>query len=128
MLPLVYQTLTADLDVAALVGDRVYRHGEAPEGVAAPYITWFVVTALPAITLDERPRIDRYELQIDCWSDNDGTGDTGVETLAAAVRDALEGDHDMTAVIADGRDPETKRCRIGMLFTWFQPRDLTSDP
>lgn len=121
MLPLIYQKLQ-DSDVAALVDTRIYRHGEAPEAVVAPYVTWFVVSSAPANCLEGTPPIDEYAVQVDCWSANDGAGDTGVETLAQAVRDALEATMHMNAIVANGKDPETKRYRIGMTFTAWHHR------
>lgn len=127
MLPQVFAALQASSSVIDLIGDRIYRHGEAPEGVADPYVTWFVVAAPPENTLDGAPRVDRFEIQVDCWGDNSGTGDAGVEELAQLVRDVLEVDHHMTGIVVNGRDPETKRPRIGMAFTWFQHRDSVDD-
>lgn len=122
MLPLVFELLHGDSDVAALVEDRIYRHGEAPEGVEAPYVTWFVVSAPPENALGEAPRIDRFELQIDCWSDNEGAGDEGVETLATAVRNVIETQHYVNSIVINGKDPETRRYRIGMSMTWWLDR------
>lgn len=122
MLPRVYEDLLTS-EVTALVEDRIYRHGEAPQGTQAPYVTWFVVTGLPENALGESPRVDQYLVQIDCWSDNDGSGDEGVEMLAEAVRDSVEAaGHYMNAVVANNRDPETKRFRLGMTFTYWEDR------
>lgn len=118
MLPLVYPLLTNDSTVAGLVDGRVYRHGDAPQNVTRPYVTWFVVTGTPENTLDEVPRIDDYRVQVDCWSD----GDAEVEELSEAVRNAIEPSAYMTQVHADDRDPETKRYRMGMTFTFWTDR------
>lgn len=122
MLPTVRGTLNANSAVAELVEDRIYRHGEAPEGVVAPYITWFLVVGAPENVLDGLPPVDRCEIQVDCWSDNGGDGDAEIEELAEAVRNALEPEHHMTGVLVNGKDPETRRYRIGMGFTWFLSR------
>lgn len=126
MLPLVYPVLKNDAAVSALVGARIYRHGSAPQNVVAPYITWFIVAGTPENELGDRPKVDNYQVQVDCWSNNTGTGDAQVEELAEAVRDALEAVADMTAVAVNERDIETMRYRIGMTFTFWTPRPALS--
>lgn len=126
MFPLVYPILKDAPAVAALVGTRIYRHGSAPQNVVAPYITWFIVAGTPENALGETPRVDNYQVQVDCWSNNTGTGDAQVEELAEAVRDALEARADMSAVAVNGRDPETMRYRIGMTFTFWTHRPALS--
>jgi hypothetical protein len=122
MLPLVFPLLAYDARVASIVGDRIFRFGEAPQRVQAPYITWSVVASTPENTLSELPVVDRHEVQIDCWSANDGAGDPDVEVLAEAVRDAIEPRHHMTALIGADRDPETRRYRVSMQFTFWSDR------
>lgn len=123
MLPPVYEELASASDVTAYVEDRIYRHGEAPEGTTGNYITWFLVVGTPENTLDEPPRIDSCLIQVDCWGNNEGTGDEDVETLATAVRDTIENaGHEMNAIVVNGKDPETNRYRIGMTFTWWLHR------
>ncbi len=126
MLPPVYQALKNDAAVAALVGTRIYRHGAAPQNVVAPYVTWFVVAGTPENALGERPRIDNYQVQVDCWSNNTGSGDAQIEQLAEAVRDAMERVADMTGVAVNGKDPETQRYRLGMTFTFWTHRPALS--
>ncbi|HKK31098.1 MAG TPA: DUF3168 domain-containing protein [Alphaproteobacteria bacterium] len=121
MLPAVFPILAGDSGVTGFIGTspaRVYRHGDAPQTVVAPYVTWFVVSGTPENELDELPKVDNYTVQVDCWSDSDAE----VEQMAAAVRDALEAEYHMTAVGPNGRDPETKRYRIGMSFTFWTSR------
>lgn len=122
LLPDVFPILRDDSDVASITGLRIYRHGSAPQSVSAPYVTWFVVTGNPENSLGELPRVDRHEVQVDCWSDNTGSGSRGIETLATAVRDALEPFAHMTAILIDERDVETQRYRIGMQFTFWHHR------
>lgn len=126
MLPQVFPLLRDDAGVSALIGSRIYRHGSAPQGVIAPYVTWSVVVGIPENALGELPRSDRYEIQVDCWSDNTGSGSRGIETLAEAVRDALEPHAHMTAINLDERDLETQRYRISMQFTFWEIRTQLS--
>jgi hypothetical protein len=121
MLPAVFPLIKAATAVTALIGTnpcRCFRHGSAPQGVVAPYVTWYVVAGTPANTLDDVPRADDFSIQVDCWSDDP----VQVETLAAAVRDALELRADMTAVSVNARDPETMRYRIGLTFRFWVHR------
>src|SRR5690606_16872207 len=119
MLPNVTQTLRASNAVRSLVGTRIYRHGDAEQDVQRPYVTWFVVYGDPENNMDGLPPIDRYSVQIDCWS----ATDAGVETLAQAVRDAVEPTQHMVSIAADGRDPETQSYRIGLVFDWWHGRN-----
>lgn len=128
MLPPVYSLLTADVGVTALVGTRIYRHGAAPQKVVAPYITWSLVSGTPENELSSLPRVDRLEVQIDCWSNNTGTGDAEVESVATAVRDALEPVAHMTAIVANEQDFETRRYRLGLQFTFWLRRTTIAPP
>ena len=93
MFPNLFPLFKASAEVKAIIGSnpvRAYKHGEAPQNVTAPYVTWFVVSGTPENQLSGLPPVDAYQVQVDCWSDNTGTGVTVVESLAAAVRDAVE--------------------------------------
>jgi hypothetical protein len=118
MLPPVFKTLTADAAVVALVADRIFRHGSAPQGTPVPYITWQLVGGLPENNLSELPPFARMAIQVDCWH----TDDDGVETLARAVRNAIEPVACMTGIPVDDRDPETLNYRIALQFDWFVGR------
>jgi hypothetical protein len=118
MLPAVYDVLASDGAVTELVGRRIFRHGEAPQGVVLPYLTWYLVSGVPENTFDGPPRIDACAVQVDCWS----ASDSEVERLAVAVRDSIEAVHHMTGVTVNNRDPETGRCRIGMQFMFWTHR------
>jgi len=128
MLPLVYPLLKASPAVTALCGSRIYRHGAAPQNVAAPYVTWYIVSGVPENSISELPRVDNYSVQVDCWSNNTGTGDTQVEALAEAVRDALEPYAHMTNLIINERDFDTQRFRLGMQFTFWTRRRAPPEP
>lgn len=111
MLPLVFKTISTAA-VKAIVGAvpaRIYRHGEAPEGVARPYITWFTVIGNPENQLSGAPGSDADTVQIDCWSESD----TEVETLAAAVRDALDAAGVANRIVVDTFESDTKLYRVG---------------
>ena len=117
MLPLVFPLLSGAAAVTALIGTtpvRAYRHGSAPQNVEKPYVTWSVPGGFAENTL-ERADADVMRVQVDCWSDDD----TQVETLAAAVRAALEPAGNLIAYVADERDPVTQRFRISYAFDFI---------
>lgn len=126
MLPIIYPIIAASSEVTALIGSRFYPHGRAPQNVEAPYCSWFLISGVPENCLGEVPRVDNFAIQIDCWSDNKGDGSAEVQSLALAVRDALEPEMHMTNVAIEGIDPDTGRNRIGLQFTVFQDRDAVS--
>ncbi|CAA2107630.1 DUF3168 domain-containing protein [Variovorax paradoxus] len=120
MLPAVYPLLAASPAVLALIGDdpaRVYRHGSAPQDVLKPYVTWSVPGGSAEITL-EQPDADTFRVQVDCWSEDKDQ----IDVLAGAVRAAVEKGSQLVAYIADERDFETKRFRIGFTFDFIKPR------
>jgi len=112
--------LKASQAVKNIVGKsppRIYRHGSAPQDTSQPYITWFALPA-PENTLSELPIVDRVSVQIDCWHQTDA----GVESLAVAVRDAIEPHAHMVSMPANLREPETKLYRIALTFDWWLGR------
>jgi len=118
MLPPIYSILSSDSSVSTLVGDRIYPHGDAPEGVFKPYVTWFLVSGLPENELDDTPSVDRCSAQIDCWSDTS----SGVVDLAMAVRDAIEQHAHVISVPINGREPETMLYRIAIQIDYWLSR------
>jgi hypothetical protein len=119
MLPLVYPLLNVAPAVTALIGSppRVYRHGSAPQNVVKPYVTWSVPGG-EALNNFDGADADVFRVQVDCWSD----GDAEVETLAAAVRAAIEPAAHLVAYVADERDPVTQRFRISFTFDFISTR------
>jgi hypothetical protein len=118
MLPPIYSTLRSSAAVLAIVGNSIYRHGAAPQGQSAPYITWSIVSGAPENTLSELPQVDSLKIQVDCWHGKDA----GVEDLAAAVRNALEPYAHMTRINVDEQEPDTKLYRISLQFDWWLTR------
>lgn len=121
MLPPVFQTLKASVAVKNFVGTnppRIYRHGDAPQGVEKPYITWFLVVGTPDNHLSGLPPSDRLQVQVDVWH----TTDAGMTLLAQAVRDAIEPYAHCISVPIDGREPDTGLYRMALVFDWFVNR------
>lgn len=110
MLPPVFETLKANSSLTALVSGRIYRHGNAPQNVVKPYITWYVVTGMPELQISGTPCSDMDTVQIDCWSDTD----TQIESVALEVRNALDNAGHANRVIQNNREDETRLFRIGI--------------
>lgn len=110
MLPAVYSTLRSNSAVLAAVGNRIYRHGSAPQDVSKPYITWFVVTGMPEVQLSGAPCVDMDAVQIDCWSDQDAQ----VESLAYSVRKSLDDAKIVNRIVQNNREDDTRLYRIGI--------------
>ena len=117
MLPLIYSWLKAAPAVTAILGaaPKVYRHGSAPQGAVAPYVTWSVISDAPENNLSELPPVDRVTVQVDCYH----TTDPGIEQLATAVRNAIEPHAHMTGMPINEREPETQLYRIALQFDCF---------
>lgn len=124
MLPDVFAVLNVAA-VRAFVGTnppRIYRHGNAPLNVAAPYLTWHVVSGTPENLIDGTPPIDNVSVQVDCWTNNTGTGSQQAHDLAEAVRDAIEVSHHVTQFGSDTQDFETQRFRVSLTFSFWNHR------
>lgn len=129
MFPNVYAWLKASSAVTGIIGSppRAYEHGSAPQGVTAPYVTHFVITGNPENSISDLPPCDRYSIQVDCWSDNAGSGSLGVKTLAEAVRDAIEPHGHVVAITPNQKDPDTQRYRIGLVLdVWLNRPESSS--
>lgn len=118
MMPPVYALLIADSTVTGLVSARIYPFGEAPQGVAYPYVTWQVITALPENCLSSVPPVDAYGVQIDVWASTVAS----CLAVAEAVRDKLELSAHMTAFGGTERSSDTRAYRYRMDFQFWTNR------
>lgn len=113
MFPRVYQTLTANPTVVAMVANRIGRHGVIQQTETRPYITWQIVLGQPYDNLSSPPCGDFTTVQIDCYCG--GTkADEDIERLALAVRAALDAAGVHNRVTVNNRDPDTKLYRVGI--------------
>lgn len=110
MLPNVYQILRTNSTVLSTVGSRIYRHASAPQNVQKPYITWSLASNSPENVLNATPCHDRDIIQIDCWSETD----EGIETLAYAVRQALDSNLIVNRIMINTRENDTKLYRMSL--------------
>jgi len=118
MLPNIYSILRANATVLSSVSTRIYRHGAAPQDVVKPYITWFVITGMPELQISGTPCSDMDTIQIDVWHETD----SGVETLAYAVRAALDSAKYANRMIQDLRETDTRLYRISFEADIIQSR------
>lgn len=109
MLPPVYETIHTPA-VAAIVGDKIARHGALEQDTPAPYITWQLVTGQPYDQISGAPPADFMPVQIDCWSMDDAE----VEAMASAVRDAADFAGMSNRLRIDLREPDTKLYRMSV--------------
>lgn len=117
MFPPVFKTLHTP-SVAALVADRIGRHGEVAQTETRDYIVWQIVSDSPHDNLSDPPPSDFTSVQIDCYS----MTDAGVESLARAARAALDAARVVNRVILNNRDPETRLYRVGMQADFITQR------
>ena len=130
VIPSLASIIAASSAIKALIGPspvRFYPQGAAPQGVTAPYVTQRAIDVVPENTLSETPKIDASRVQLSCWSDNTGTGATGVQTLAKALRDAIEPYHDILQIRDMGRDFETQRWRIDLDVSVWHHREAPDE-
>lgn len=118
MLPNVYQILRTNSTVLSTVGSRIYRHASAPQNVQKPYITWSLASNSPENVLNATPCHDRDIVQIDCWSETD----EGIETLAYAVRDALDSAMITNRFTINLRETDTKLYRMTIEADFIRSR------
>ena len=119
MLPPIFTWLKV-APVQAIIGTppRAYRHADASQDATKPYVTWSIVSGIPDNQLSGLPPSDRYTIQVDCWHQTDA----GVESLATAVRDAIEPFGHLTSIPINNRETETRLYRIGLQFDILQAR------
>jgi hypothetical protein len=119
MIPPIYEWLkTSAVQAIAGTPPRAYRHGDAPQDITRPYITWLIVSGTPQNQLSGTPLVDAVTVQVDCWHQTDA----GVEALAVAVRNAIEPHADMTGIIINTREAETLLYRISLQFDVWHTR------
>lgn len=109
-------------DLLGLQPLRVFPHGEAPENVARPYVTWQIVSGNPENYLADRPDVDGWRLQVDIWGDTVAS----VQQVASAMADAIEGQSYITSWRGTSKDPSTGRRRLSFDADWHTYRSPRS--
>lgn len=117
----IFAVCAADAAVKALLGSspvRLYPFGEAPEGVAKPYVVWQTIGGNPENYLGQRPDIDGFSLQVDVY----GASVTQTRDTAKAIRNAIERHANIVRWGGDSRDPVTQSYRYSFDVDWWVPR------
>jgi len=81
-----YSALTGDGTVSGLVSTRVYPE-VMPQGVTYPAISYQRISTVRYNMLSGVDDFTQVRIQVDCWD----SSYSGVKTLAAAVKSALDG-------------------------------------
>lgn len=123
-LPNPFAILSADPAVTDLIGSnpvRCFPHGQAPQGVAYPYVTYTAASIVPINSLDTGGALaDTNLVQVSLWCRP--TPYPGVTDLYRAVRQCLEADYDIESVRDMGIDNETGSYRIDLDVRMFAHR------
>jgi hypothetical protein len=118
ILPDLTNTLENDAAVIALLGQRVFPFGEAPQDTPYPYATWQQIAGTPENYLAGRSNMDHLVVQFDVWAK---TG-SSAEACANAVRYALELLSYLVDFTTEPRDPDTGAYRFRLQFDFWKPR------
>jgi|SRR5690625_765535 len=105
----VYQMLSANAAVAALVDDRIYMT-QAPEDVDQPFIVWTMVSNVPYNTLACVPDSDQQRIQLDGYARDQ----EDARKLASAIMRALETKGNFVSGAIPMREPNTRLYRYTM--------------
>ncbi|MGR9107776.1 MAG: tail completion protein gp17 [Gammaproteobacteria bacterium] len=119
MYPPVYDRFSSNPQIVAVVGDRIFGHGEAPELTNKPYIVWQSLNGSPLICLGEAPNTDRWTIGIYIYAVNT----TDLLNLMQVIRDEIYAfGGTVTDFSDDIRDEETRLFTATIAFDWFYPR------
>lgn len=123
MYPPIFEQCSASAAVQALLGTapcRLYPFGMAPQGVVKPYVAWQSIGGSPENYINQRPDMDQFTIQVDCWA----TSVADAREVAEALRDAIEADRNasITNWYGERQDPETKNYSYAFAVDWFVPR------
>ena len=116
-----FTTLSASNAVKTLIGSspvRCYPHGEAPQGVTKPYVTYQQESGSPENYLGTLPDADTSVTQVDVYADTVSSA----RAVYSAIRGAVEPVAYVTSVRELGRDAETDNYRISFDVDWITLR------
>lgn len=119
----IFEACWADTTVQSLVGGtelRVYQFGDAPQDCKVPYVTWQVVYGEPFNSLNDRPTMDSFGLQIDVIGPEDDP--RPARLLTKALVNAIEPYGYVVSWNGESRDPETKQYVVTFTVDWIVTR------
>lgn len=118
MNPPIFNILTSDMNVIALLGNRIYPWGRAPKGAQLPYLVYSVYNANPENYLDRTPDIDNKGTQVTIYAKTSQS----IDNCYNAVRDALESSAHMTSFSTNELDDDTDLFSVNMEFDFWDER------
>lgn len=122
MIPPVFEVLSASAMVKAHLGTppsmRLYPFGEATQNTLKPYVTWHLISGIPANYLGQLPDMDDFRVQIDVWA----LTQASAIAVAQAIRDAVEPHAHIVNAGNTTRDTETKNYRYMIDAEFFTER------
>lgn len=103
----IYTQAKATAGITALLGTgdncRIYQ-GEAPQGVAAPYVVWQRVASIPTPTQREAVRLSFITVQFVCFDTSAAGADALREALIAGFDNQTLPNGEIAVLQDDGRD------------------------
>lgn len=122
MIPPLFTVLSGSTAVKAMIGTppnmRLYPFGQADQNTTKPYVTWQLITGLPANYLGQLPDIDDYRVQVDVWASTQANS----IAVATEIRDAVEPHAYMINSGGTHKESETGSYRYMMEFQFFTDR------
>jgi hypothetical protein len=97
---------------------RLYKFGMAPENVTKPYAVWQTISGAPENFINQLPDMDRYSIQVDVYAVDSQSS----ESVAEALRNAIEPNAHIVRWGGTSKDPETNLYRYSFDIDWFVPR------
>lgn len=122
MIPPLFQIMSASTAVRAAIGTppsmRFFPFGEADQNTQKPYVTWQIISGIPENYIGQLPDIDDFRVQIDVWA----VTQDSANSVAQAVRDAIEPHAYIVGSGNTTRDPETRAYRYMLDAEFYTPR------
>lgn len=121
MIAPIFSVCASDPLVKSLLGEspvRLYPFDFQDDTPVYPYAVWQNIDGSPENYLAQRPDVDRFSLQVDCYADTA----TQAIAVATALRDAIEGAAYVTRWGDQSRDSDTKRYRYSFDVDWIVKR------
>lgn len=81
----IYKTLSNDLEIKALVQDRIYED-IAPDNTKSPFIVWQIISGQAMNDLDSPANFDSLQFQVMVYSSNNKTA----QDIRSLSRKAIE--------------------------------------
>lgn len=119
----IFTICAASEPVRTLLGDspmRLYPFGHAVQDTTKPYAVWQTIGGSPENYISDRPDVDQYSLQVDCYAKTA----QGARDVAQAIRNAIENDAHIVGFGGESRDDATMLYRYSFDVDWFVYRQV----